>query len=187
MYLPDKRKSEAPKSTYDLPCLTEEATNRLRLISAGKRVFEFGSGGSTKWFAQFADKVVSIEDHEGWFELVKRETKNVSNVDIRLFDSEQMYSAIKNTGKWDVVFVDCNPQRQRAESIIESIRHVKVGGWLVADDYTFPRVAAAIDGHVASREDFMVEIVSGVKMHPVKNRPVNTATAFCRRLRKHEK
>src|SRR5258708_2864224 len=81
------------------------------------KVCEYGSGGSTLFFAQRTKSVYSIEDNEKWFELVSRrlKEKRVTNVTLRLcpfdfknpagFDQSEYLRAIPDE-RFDVVVVD---------------------------------------------------------------------------------
>ena len=51
-------------------------------LTKDMHVFEYGSGNSTKWFAERVGRVSSIEHDEGWFDLVK--SSMPGNVDLRL-------------------------------------------------------------------------------------------------------
>lgn len=62
-------------------------------------------------------------------------------------------------------------------SILTGAAHVKPDGWLVADDYNFPKVQAAVEKLRA--RGWAVEVVSGIKIHPLRNVPVQTSAAFC--------
>lgn len=46
------------------------------------KVFEFGGGGSTLYFCKHVAEVVTVEDHEAWFETLERsvEGKGYSNL-----------------------------------------------------------------------------------------------------------
>src|SRR6476659_9332203 len=52
------------------------------LVHPQMRVFEYGSGGSTLFWAERTGEVISIEHDEQWFQLMKRELERqgVSNV-----------------------------------------------------------------------------------------------------------
>jgi len=163
----------------DKPSLTVEATDLLKEISSGKSVFEFGSGGSTLWFSRFVKHLVSIEDSVVWYDNVSAVLKveGCPNVDYRFAETAVLPDAISNEGLYDVVFVDCMTQNERRRSIILGAEHVKPGGWLVADDYGFAAVKAAVKGLRAA--GWHVKIVTGTKIHPIKNVPITTSTAFC--------
>jgi len=162
--------------------LLNEAAILLADICRGAEVFEFGSGGSTLWLAGFVKKLVSIEDDHRWYKAVSSglAQDEYDHAEVRFVSTNRLPDTINGTGLWDVVFVDCRTQDSRRRSIIIVARHVKVGGWLVADDYNFPKTQAEIDKLRDAGWD--VQIISGTKTHPVRKVPVKTSTAFCRRL-----
>lgn len=64
----------------ELPWITIIAKNFLienlkKKIKSDVRVFEFGSGGSSIFFLNYAHQVVSVEHDKEWFELVSRSIK----------------------------------------------------------------------------------------------------------------
>jgi len=163
------------------PCLTEMTTKLLGLLVPRKTVWEFGSGGSTLWFAKRAKSVVSIEDDPDWYAAVKDalNEQGMEGVDLRLSPTKTLPDTITDEGLYDLVFVDCLTQNERRRSIILGALHVKPGGWLVADDYTFPLTNKEVEKLRA--EGWDVTVVSGTKTHPLRKVVVATATAFCRR------
>jgi len=162
------------------PELTKAATLLLRTLCVGAEVFEFGSGGSTLWLAGFARRLVSIEDDVDWYKVVKEGLlKQGTIIDVRLVSTAKLPDAIDGSGEWDVVFVDCLTQLERRRSVTKGAEHVRPGGWLVADDYNFPMVAKTVDE--LKRSGWDVALVSGVKVHPVRNVPVAAVTAFCQK------
>src|SRR5436190_46284 len=80
-------------------------------------VCEYGSGGSTLFFAQRTQSVYSIEDNAKWYEWVSRrlESKSVANVTLRLcpfdfknpagFEDSEYLQAMPNE-PFDVIVVD---------------------------------------------------------------------------------
>ena len=177
------KKTSRPRPTGMLkatPELMPTAAILLGAICRDACVFEFGSGGSTLWLAGLADEVVSIEDDAGWYKAVKEELQATHRwVGLGLVETSKIAEAIDGTGEWDVVFVDCRDQTQRVKAIMRARKHIVANGWLVADDYNFPKVAKAVDKLRADGWD--VVVMSGVKVHPVTNLTVKTATAFCRK------
>src|SRR5882724_10582455 len=55
-------------------------------VQPDMKVFEYGSGGSTLFFARRAKSVVSVEDNAKWFEWVSRrlEQQRLANVSLSL-------------------------------------------------------------------------------------------------------
>jgi len=164
------------------PELSEDATLLLEALAWGAEVFEFGSGGSTLWFARLATRLVSIEDDAEWYKAIAAALLTRTGeccVHLRKVETAQLPDAIDGTGLWDLVFVDCLTQNERRRSVILGAKHVKPGGWLVADDYNFPMTHKAVEGLRTAGWD--VGIVSGIKTHPIRKVAVKTSTAFCHR------
>lgn len=164
---------------HPMPTLGWAATRLLATLAQGATVFEFGSGGSTLWFAQRAAGVISIEHDNDWHQAVLDGLARYElAADVRLVEASAMAQAIDDESQFSLVFVDCfGPQRGHA--ILKGARHVNTGGCLVADDYDFPRVKRAITRLQSANWD--VTLVSGVKTHSMRGIPVKTVVAFCRR------
>ena len=168
-----KSRYKPPNSIKPEPSLTSVATMVLKELSVGKEVYEIGCGGSTLWFSQFVKRIVGIEDDEDWYNTLKPLLGK--NVFLRLVKTKDMPASI--IGMWDVVFVDCLTQDERVKTIFEATKHVRPGGWLVADDYIFPKVRKAID--TLGKRGWDVHIVVGYKIHTARKERVRTSTAFC--------
>ncbi len=175
----DRSKYKPKETITPLPILTEAATILMKAITRQKEVFEFGSGGSTLWMSKFVKKLVSIEDDSTWYKRITQELADNSDGRAEVRFTQRVPDAIRGTGPWDVVFVDCYAQHARRRSIILGAPYVKPGGWLIADDYNFPMTKAEVDKLRVAGWD--VGIVTGVKMHPVKKTLVKTITAFCKK------
>lgn len=110
-------------------------------------VCEFGSGGSTLFFARRVKSVVSIEDNPRWYELVSRrlDEKSVRNVRLRLypfdfknpvgFENSAYLNALPNE-KFDVIVVDGSEEWHQVRPVCfeRAERHIKEGGIIVVDD-----------------------------------------------------
>jgi len=169
-----------PSQINPFPLLTHCATLMLGVLCQDAEVFEFGAGGSTLWLASRAKRLVSIEHDADWYAVIAQELGDEQpHVSLRLVELPQLAHAISKTRKkWDVVFVDCN-SHHREQAIKNSAAHVKPGGWLVADDFRFPGVKRAVNALRAAH--WSIEIMAGVKLHPLRKVPVDTAIAFCRK------
>lgn len=133
-------------------------------LKPGMKVFEYGSGGSTLFFAKRVEKVVSIEHHKLWFEKVSSYLKemNLKNIDYKLFEpetdlefhkkniadpdhyiSDDKDSTGKNYEKY-VKSIDQFPDayfdvvsvdgRARPSCCMHALSKIKVGGYLVYDN-----------------------------------------------------
>jgi len=101
----------------EMPWWSFRAIERADALMAGKHVFEYGTGGSTLRFAKMAKRIVSVEDHPGWAEVVKKRLalEAISNVEIRLrpfdfksprgFEGSEYIAAVDDEA-WDIVIID---------------------------------------------------------------------------------
>lgn len=75
----------------DAPWLTAEATRMLDEWLQPRHVgIEWGSGRSTRWFAQRVGRLLSVEHHAGWHAAVSEQlaAAAITNVDYRLLPCE---------------------------------------------------------------------------------------------------
>jgi hypothetical protein len=82
-YLPWRETMEADGHCLEnkLPWMTFPAISRLRdFLNPSMRVFEYGSGGSTVFFASRVQEVISVEHDQEWHRKLQKELKEL-NVD----------------------------------------------------------------------------------------------------------
>jgi predicted O-methyltransferase YrrM len=110
-------------------------------------VCEYGSGGSTLFFAQRTHSVFAIENDPKWFEFVRRrlEEKKITNVTLQLhpfdfkdpegFDHSAYLHAIPDR-RFDIIVVDGSEEWQQVRPICfeKAEARVKRGGIIVVDD-----------------------------------------------------
>jgi len=110
-------------------------------------VFEYGSGGSTIFFARRVKSVLSVEDSDTWHQLVTERLllKGLTNAKLRLcpfdfkavkgFERSDYLHAIPDE-KFDVVVVDGMEEWTLVRPICfqKAERHVKKGGIIIVDD-----------------------------------------------------
>jgi predicted O-methyltransferase YrrM len=113
-----------------------------RILDNGGNVFEFGSGHSTLWFAEFCN-VVSVEHDQEWYDEVMGALGNTRyEATVHLVFEDEIADSIENYGDFDLILVDClADQRTRAARLAMS--HVKPGGWILLDDSHWPSLAQA--------------------------------------------
>jgi hypothetical protein len=117
-------------------------------------VCEYGSGGSTLFFARRVKSVFSIEDNPQWFNLVSDQlrAKSISNVTLRLcpfdfkhpagFEHSQYLHAIPDES-FDVIVVDGSEEWTRIRPICfeKAQARVKKDGIIVVDDsWRYPEI-----------------------------------------------
>lgn len=98
-------------------------------LTADLRVFEYGSGNSTRWFADHVNEVVAVEDDKEWFDRIRSSTP--PNADIIHRTGDDYPAAIDKHGEFDVVVVDGSDRVTCAEMAIE---HLTPGGIVLWDD-----------------------------------------------------
>jgi len=110
-------------------------------------VCEYGSGGSTLFFARRTHGVFSIEDNPGWFELVTERVKKLGlkNVELTLcpfdfknpvgFEKSDYLRAIP-ARKFDVIVVDGSEEWQQVRPVCfqHAEKFIKPGGMIIVDD-----------------------------------------------------
>lgn len=97
-----------------------------------KKIFEFGCGNSSRFWAARAKQVVSVEDNPTWLEKWKSEfTEN--NIEIRFHEEgETYYNAIlEDESRYDIIVID---GKNRAECAITAMQRLAKGGVIIVDD-----------------------------------------------------
>lgn len=122
-----------------IPWLTMDAVDFIEEFleeRVNAKIFEFGSGGSTVWFAKRTKHVVTVEHNQEWFDFISAALQNEglqSNVEF-IFHKRPYHSVISKFPKeyFDLVLVD---GRDRSQCAWTAIQHIKSKGLLVLDDF----------------------------------------------------
>ena len=97
-----------------------------------KKIFEFGCGNSSLFWAERALKVTSVEDNLQWFEKWKKEFCHPHLFVIWRDEGEIYENAILETDeKQDVIIIDGKRRFQCAET---AIKRLNKGGMIILDD-----------------------------------------------------
>jgi len=118
-----------------------------RFLDKEMTVCEYGSGGSTLFFARRVKSVLSIEDNSRWYELVSRrlEEKSIRNVRLGLypfdfknplgFENSAYLNALPDE-KFDVIVVDGSEEWHQVRPVCfeRAEGRIKDGGIIVVDD-----------------------------------------------------
>lgn len=118
-----------------------------KLVFPGARILEWGSGGSSIFFAERGAGVICIEHDRSWARLVRTELARrrlSERVTINRIDLSADYVAVVDRldGRFDLVVVD---GRRRVECVEKARNRVAAGGWLVLDDSDRQAYSAAIE------------------------------------------
>ena len=84
-------------------------------------VFEYGSGNSTIWFSERVKEIVSVENDEGWFEIVKLKLPKNAKVVYRKLEYHGKYAEeIANYNKkFDIIIIDGRDRNYCAELAVK--------------------------------------------------------------------
>jgi precorrin-6B methylase 2 len=93
------------------------------------RVFEYGSGNSTRWLAERVGEVVAVEHEPEWYTFVKQRVPQ--NATVIQQDKRNYPQAISEFGEFDIVIID---GLRRNESIRASLAHLSPSGIVIVDD-----------------------------------------------------
>ncbi len=128
-------------------------------IRPNHEVFEYGSGGSTFYFAQRARSVVTVESHPEWHRKLTNEitSRKLSNIVCELhpisgdrsavFQSDAYFHRV-HSQLWDIILIDCycgysetQYGETRSFAFKLSLPQVRPGGFVVLDDsWMFPEL-----------------------------------------------
>jgi len=101
-------------------------------VKKGMRVFEYGSGLSTVWWAQHVKEVVSAEHHEGWYKKMKEILPGNASVHyIELHPNGEYSKEALRHGKFDIIVVD---GRDRNNCALNSLPALKDDGVVIWDN-----------------------------------------------------
>lgn len=117
----------------------------LRVIDCGGcvKVIETGSGGSTLFFAEYAEQLLSFEHSRKWFKIVDKELEHYDRTFIELrFDPDYPKKGLRNLDyDYDIALID---GRGRVKSIETVLPHIKDGGYLILDNAERKRYSKAV-------------------------------------------
>lgn len=116
-----------------IPWLTYPTIDLLsNRIHEKMRVFEYGCGNSTLWWAIHVRDVYSVEHNLEWFDKIKKTIpKNVNLKYIRLDYGGNYCNAISEHGLFDIIVID---GRDRVNCLKISIKSLAEDGILILDN-----------------------------------------------------
>lgn len=132
-----------PWMNYAIVALLDER------LSSDMRLFEYGSGYSTLYYAARVASVLSVEYDAAWFDDISRFAPQNVHILFRPQDVDGTYCRTiteRPESRYDLVVVD---GRDRANCVIQSLPHLSERGVLLLDDSERPRYQPAIDWAVS--------------------------------------
>ena len=121
------------KDNHPIPWYTYPAIEYLKQLDfSEKKVFEYGSGNSSLFWAKVAKKVVSIESDREWYEKIYSQNK-YNNLEIKLISDLQSYDReiLNYEDGFDVIIIDGKNRYQCSQ---EAIKKLKPGGLIILDN-----------------------------------------------------
>jgi hypothetical protein len=115
-----------------LPWYTYPAIDFLSEVDFScQSVLEFGAGQSTRWWADRARCVFSVERDALWFETVLKEIGCKPNVELHLARERSEFAALPMGRIFDVIVIDGGDRFLCAQA---SLKMLKTGGVIVLDN-----------------------------------------------------
>lgn len=108
------------------------------IINKQLRVLEFGSGGSTIFWAKNCKSVKSFETNPVWFKAVNEKIKEFNNVELKLANETEILEAIRGDADryYDIVLVDSYPGDVKRILLANAVLpKIKANGYLILDNY----------------------------------------------------
>lgn len=164
---------------HPIPWYTYPAIEYLAQFDYGaKKIFEFGCGNSSLFWAARAAEVVSIEDNPTWFEKWQREF-SAANLDVRWRDEGEIYenAIFEDSQKYDVIIVD---GKRRAQCAAAAVKALAPGGMIILDDSDRINTSAEYIQAVAALKNADLLQVDFYGFCPMNNYTKTTSIFFSR-------
>lgn len=95
-------------------------------LAESMRLFEYGSGNSTRWFASYVDEVVAVEHDEAWYNHLSGDIP--SNVEL-VHRKESYAQTISEFGEFDIVVIDGEDRVSAADAALDGLNPTGVIIW----------------------------------------------------------
>lgn len=120
-------KDNKPIPWYTYPAI--DFLNKYDFCDA--RVFEYGSGNSTLYWAKKCKQIISIEDDLKWFNSIKNKIRTYKNARLMFPKEDYPGSINKVPGKFDIIIIDGSQRPECAKYVLGKL---KVGGIVILDN-----------------------------------------------------
>jgi hypothetical protein len=135
-----------------------------------KRIFEYGAGNSTRYWAQRAKRVISVEHDAAWFEQVK--AANLPNTELIHATGSAYVGAIAKDGPHDVIVID---GRWRFDCGMNCLAFLSSDGMVLLDNAErYP----AITQHFRDNNLIQIDMIG----HGPQHSHVTSTSLFLRRF-----
>ncbi len=127
-------KSPLDENGNPIPWVTYSFIDFIKTrIKKEHRIFEFGSGNSTFFYAGLAGEVVSVEHDQAWFNKISdKKAENAKMIFCRLTpDGDYCRTPLAGKDKFDIIIVD---GRDRVNCCMHAVNALSENGVIVLDD-----------------------------------------------------
>ncbi|MGE4062745.1 MAG: hypothetical protein AB7E79_05205 [Rhodospirillaceae bacterium] len=127
-----------------IPWVSYPAVSFLNQLDfSDKRIFEYGAGNSTRYWAARALRVVSVEHDPEWFE--KMRAVPLPNTEILFATGRAYVEAVVKDAPHDVIVID---GRWRFDCGMHCLPYLAAGGMVILDNAErYPAITAHLRGH----------------------------------------
>lgn len=133
-----KLKQSIGKNGEPIPWFTYPFIDFLKVrLNKNMKVFEFGSGNSTIWFAKRVSSIVSVEHNEKWYNKIREAIPQNAKIIFNNPTNENEYHKIIKTmtDKFDLIIVDAI---DRVNCLRVSKDHLSENGVIILDNSNRP-------------------------------------------------
>jgi SAM-dependent methyltransferase len=115
-------------------------------LASPMRIFEFGCGNSTLYYAQRVSEIIAVEHDEQWAEVITTKLKPPSHV-IYKPSGAAYIDEIKQHGLFDIVIVDGICRQETVNVILTALKHDGVIIWDNSDRFDFAAGYEVLKAH----------------------------------------
>lgn len=130
-----------------IPWIVYGATHLLELrVKPGWKVFEYGSGASTLWWASRVAKIHAVEHDAAWHARMAASPPANVVVEFVALGPDYPRAIERRQERWDVIVVD---GRRRVECLAAAVPHLTDDGIIILDNSDREEYRPGIDALVA--------------------------------------
>lgn len=136
-----RKQKPLDKDGKPIPWYTYPALEYLNQFDfSDKKLFEFGSGNSSLYWASRVKAVVSVESNPQWHNYVKGSLQSNQKLFLRQKEDEYVSCLQEQSGKFDIIVIDASWRRRCGQSAIDCLES---DGIIILDNSDwYPNTAA---------------------------------------------
>jgi len=124
-------KEAVDRDNNPIPWCTYSYINFIeKKLKSGFRIFEYGSGNSTRWYAKKVKEIIVVEHNITWHKKMTPLLPDNATLIYRELGSDYTSEILKH-GLFDIIIID---GRKRVKSSYEAIKALKPDGVIIWDD-----------------------------------------------------